>query len=107
MSSIAESLPPPSSDALAASRALGAHVRAAIAANGGWIDFARFMELALYTPGLGYYSGGSRKIGAAGDFVTAPELGRWFGRARGCSGRWHRHRDAGEEERPRAGPEAR
>ena len=38
------------------------------------------MELALYTPGLGYYSGGAAKFGAAGDFVTAPEISRLFGR---------------------------
>lgn len=81
MSSTAAPLPPPSAAALAVSRALGARIRAEIAAAGGWIDFARYMELALYTPGLGYYSGGSLKLGAAGDFVTAPELGGWFGRA--------------------------
>src|SRR5690606_6685340 len=45
-----------------------------ISAAGGWISFARYMELALYTPGLGYYSGGARKFGVAGDFITAPEL---------------------------------
>ena len=38
------------------------------------------MELALYAPGLGYYSAGARKFGAAGDFVTAPELGPAFAR---------------------------
>lgn len=42
------------------------------------------MELALYAPGLGYYSAGSRKFGAGGDFVTAPELSSLFGR---CLGR--------------------
>jgi SAM-dependent MidA family methyltransferase len=47
---------------------------------GGWISFARYMELVLYEPGLGYYAGGARKFGAAGDFVTAPELGSLFGR---------------------------
>jgi SAM-dependent MidA family methyltransferase len=52
-----------------------------IAASGGWISFARFMELVLYAPGLGYYAAGARKFGAAGDFVTAPELGPLFGRA--------------------------
>ena len=36
------------------------------------------MELALYAPGLGYYSAGARKFGIAGDFVTAPELGSLF-----------------------------
>lgn len=67
-------LPQPSTDAAAASQALQAHIAADIAAAGGWVSFARYMELALYTPGLGYYSGGARKFGAAGDFVTAPEL---------------------------------
>lgn len=46
----------------------------------GWISFARYMELVLYEPGLGYYAGRARKFGAAGDFVTAPELGSLFGR---------------------------
>ncbi len=55
-------------------------IRAEIAAAGGAIDFARFMELALYAPGLGYYSAGAVKFGAAGDFVTAPELGFVFAR---------------------------
>jgi len=48
--------------------------------NHGWISFARYMELALHEPGLGYYAGGARKFGAQGDFVTAPELGSLFGR---------------------------
>jgi SAM-dependent MidA family methyltransferase len=52
-----------------------------IAARGGWITFARYMELALHEPGLGYYAAGARKFGAQGDFVTAPELGSLFGRS--------------------------
>ena len=55
-------------------------IRAEIAGAGGWISFARYMELALHAPGLGYYSRGARQFGAEGDFVTAPELGRLFGR---------------------------
>jgi SAM-dependent MidA family methyltransferase len=51
-----------------------------ISAGGGWISFARYMELALHAPGLGYYSAGASKLGAGGDFVTAPELGTLFGR---------------------------
>nr|WP_240900935.1 SAM-dependent methyltransferase [Thioalkalivibrio sp. XN8] len=47
---------------------------------GGAISFRRFMEAALYAPGLGYYSGGAAKLGPAGDFVTAPELSPLFGR---------------------------
>src|SRR4030081_2529121 len=54
-------------------------IAAEIAQNDGWITFARYMELALHAPG-GYYAGGARKFGAEGDFVTAPELGRLFGR---------------------------
>ena len=50
-----------------------------IAARGGWIDFARYMQLALHEPGVGYYARGARP-GSAGDFVTAPELGSLFGR---------------------------
>jgi SAM-dependent MidA family methyltransferase len=49
-----------------------------ICAGGGAIPFSRFMELCLYAPGLGYYSAGATKFGAAGDFVTAPELGPLF-----------------------------
>ena len=50
-----------------------------ISDHGGWISFARYMELALHAPG-GYYAGGAHKFGAGGDFVTAPELGGLFGR---------------------------
>jgi SAM-dependent MidA family methyltransferase len=74
-------LPVPSEEALQQSAALVANIRGEIERAGGWIDFARYMELALYAPGLGYYSAGSQKIGAAGDFITAPELSRSFGRA--------------------------
>jgi SAM-dependent MidA family methyltransferase len=46
----------------------------------GWISFARYMQLVLHEPGLGYYAGDQAKFGRAGDFVTAPELGKLFGR---------------------------
>ncbi|WP_457096641.1 class I SAM-dependent methyltransferase [Lysobacter sp. P5_B9] len=72
------SLPAPDADALAHSERLSAFVRREIAANDGAIPFSRFMELALYAPGLGYYSAGARKFGEGGDFVTAPELGPIF-----------------------------
>ena len=51
-----------------------------IAAAGGWISFARYLQLALHEPGVGYYASGARKFGARGDFVTAPEMGSLFGR---------------------------
>ncbi|WP_269533726.1 class I SAM-dependent methyltransferase [Chitinimonas sp. BJYL2] len=73
-------LPVPDADQLAASQTLLAAIHADIALAGGWIGFDRYMRMALYAPGLGYYSGGSRKFGAAGDFVTAPELSPLFGR---------------------------
>jgi SAM-dependent MidA family methyltransferase len=50
-----------------------------INAAGGWLSFERFMDLALYAPGLGYYSGGAQKLGRDGDFTTAPEVSPLFG----------------------------
>ena len=73
-------LPPPAPDALAHSARLRERMRAEIQAHGGAISFERYMDLALYAPGLGYYSAGARKFGAAGDFVTAPELSPLFAR---------------------------
>jgi SAM-dependent MidA family methyltransferase len=73
------SLPLPNSDALAASHALQRLIAAEIAEQGGAIPFPRFMELALYAPDLGYYSGGAAKLGQEGDFVTAPEISSLFG----------------------------
>ncbi len=72
-------LPPPTADELAHSERLRAVIRAEIEARGP-IDFERYMQLALYAPGLGYYSAGAAKLGAAGDFVTAPELGALYAR---------------------------
>jgi SAM-dependent MidA family methyltransferase len=62
-------------------------LREALVAAGGWLSFERYMELALYAPGLGYYSAGSAKIGSGGDFVTAPEISDLFSRcvARQCA----------------------
>lgn len=65
-------------DAKAHSERLAALIRDQIASNGGALPFWRFMELALYAPGLGYYSAGATKLGEGGDFVTAPELGPLF-----------------------------
>ena len=75
------SLPAPSPEASAHSQSLIAAIKREIDAGGGSISFARYMEMALYLPGLGYYSAGARKFGAAGDFVTAPEMTAFFGRA--------------------------
>lgn len=75
------SLPPPALDALAASAALVERIAGEIRKADGWITFARYMEMALYEPRLGYYSGGAAKLGPAGDFTTAPEMSPLFGRA--------------------------
>jgi SAM-dependent MidA family methyltransferase len=63
--------------------ALVGQIREAIERAGGWIGFDRYMALALYAPGLGYYANPSRKFGAlpGSDFITAPELTPLFGRA--------------------------
>jgi SAM-dependent MidA family methyltransferase len=71
-------LPPPDADALAHSERLATLIRHEIHAAGGALPFSRFMERCLYAPGLGYYSAGSAKFGAAGDFTTAPEMGPLF-----------------------------
>ena len=79
-------LPLPTAEEQAQSDKLQRLIREEIASSGGEIPFARFMELVLYAPGLGYYAAGQRKFGAGGDFVTAPELGSLFARclARPC-----------------------
>lgn len=73
-------LPSPSPAAQQHSTRLTLSIQQDIVQQGGWISFARFMEQALYTPGLGYYTAGSHKLGEAGDFITAPELSTLFGR---------------------------
>jgi SAM-dependent MidA family methyltransferase len=75
-------MPEPDADAATASALLADHIAKEIERAGGWIPFDRYMALALYAPGLGYYSGGARKFGAAGDFVTAPELSPLFAQTR-------------------------
>jgi SAM-dependent MidA family methyltransferase len=73
-------LPAPSPDALVHSQRVTAHLQSLIDNAGGWMPFSRYMEAALYAPGLGYYAAGAMKFGAAGDFVTAPEMTPLFGR---------------------------
>jgi SAM-dependent MidA family methyltransferase len=75
------SLPDPPAEDRAHSRRVGALISERIAAGGGWLSFADYMQVALYAPSLGYYSAGSRKLGADGDFVTAPEISPLFGAA--------------------------
>lgn len=73
--------PVPDPEAQRHSQRLADLIRAEIEAGGGWISFARYMELALYAPLGGYYTGGAQKFGREGDFVTAPEMTPLFARA--------------------------
>lgn len=90
-------LPEPTPEAHTRSAELRERICNEIKLAGGAIPFARYMELALYTPGLGYYSGGQQKFGEHGDFVTAPELGPVFAQclARQCA-QILEHLDGGE-----------
>jgi SAM-dependent MidA family methyltransferase len=72
------SFPQPDSEAVAHSNALLSSIQALIAKEGGWVNFAQLMDAALYTPSLGYYSGGAKKFGFDGDFVTASEISPLF-----------------------------
>jgi len=80
-------LPPPDTESAGHSRQTAAYIQDCIAAAGGSISFAEFMQHALYAPGLGYYAAGAAKFGPNGDFVTAPEVSAVFGRvlARQCA----------------------
>ncbi|HQT25853.1 MAG TPA: SAM-dependent methyltransferase [Burkholderiales bacterium] len=73
-------LPEPDRQALEHSERLSALIRGKIADAGGWIPFSDYVRLALYAPGLGYYSAGAAKLGRDGDFVTAPEISSLFGK---------------------------
>ena len=63
------------------SKLLGSKIATEITSLSGWMPFSRYMEMALYEPGMGYYSAGAHKLGAGGDFTTAPELSPLFGAA--------------------------
>lgn len=77
----AGSMPPVTPVERAHSDRVRTRIAERIAEAGGWISFADFMQSALYEPGLGYYSAGAVKFGAAGDFVTAPEISPFFAQA--------------------------
>src|SRR5262245_54914003 len=76
----AASLPALSAEEAEHSDRLLTRIRVELASNRGWLPFSRYMQMALYEPGLGYYSAGAVKLGAAGDFITAPEVAPVFGR---------------------------
>lgn len=71
-------LPTPSAEAIQHSARLTERIKADIQMQGGMIDFCRYMQMALYEPGLGYYSAGLKKFGKEGDFITAPEVSPLF-----------------------------
>jgi SAM-dependent MidA family methyltransferase len=71
-------LPPLSADERVHSQRVVDHIRHFMQQHGGVIGFDAWMRLALYAPGLGYYSAGATKFGSGGDFVTAPEMGSLF-----------------------------
>lgn len=79
--------PAPDEAAIQSSVQLAERIQAAITAAGGAIGFDDYMQMALYEPGLGYYSGGAARFGKGGDFVTAPLLSPLFSRtlARQCA----------------------
>jgi SAM-dependent MidA family methyltransferase len=75
---IADDPPPLSPEDAAQSARVADHLRGLIGAHGGWLPFSRFMEAALYAPGLGYYMTERIRFGAEGDFMTAPEMSPLF-----------------------------
>lgn len=87
MSIIASPLPEPSAEELGHSQKLAQRIMAEIDVREGFLPFDRYMEMALYEPGLGYYAAGAHKFGEGGDFVTAPETSAMFSQclARQCA----------------------
>jgi SAM-dependent MidA family methyltransferase len=75
---VRSTFPPLSPEEAEHSQTVTRMIRERIDAAGGWLSFEAFMELALYAPGLGYYSAGGTKIGPGGDFTTAPEISDLF-----------------------------
>ena len=82
-----KAMPRPDAPSAEHSARVAHYIRDCIDGAGGSLSFAEFMHHALYAPGLGYYTAGSTKFGADGDFVTAPEVSPVFGRvlARQCA----------------------
>lgn len=76
---VTRNLPEPDAVSLQHSARVTTYIKEIIRDAGGWIPFSKYMELAMFAPGLGYYSAGAAKIGAAGDFTTAPEMSALFG----------------------------
>ncbi len=79
LNSSAHALPEPGEAEKKHSLLLKQRIKDACSRAGGWIGFSEFMNIALYQPGLGYYTSGSQKFGAKGDFITAPEVSPLFG----------------------------
>ena len=92
----ATSLPEPDAAARAHGAAVSAALARAIDAAGGWMPLEAYLRFVLYAPGLGYYVAGARKFGAAGDFVTAPELSPLFGAALAVEVAAHLRRHGGD-----------
>jgi SAM-dependent MidA family methyltransferase len=85
MAKVFDTTPGTAGQSASVASALDSVVRRAITDNGGWLPFDRYMALALYAPGLGYYANHRRKFGSmpssGSDFVTAPELSPLFAQA--------------------------